>query len=179
MRNRTGGYYRYENVPNPIDAVIGCPSYIAKRDRMLSGPRVVESMLNDRETSLLDKNEKIERRRARAFSREDSRWRAIDYKEQADVDRVFRMQADPMIGRKNVKGQPFNIVNQAYDPTPQGYQLQHHDNMIKYRGHIRQAHLAVRNHMGFNPITGEQTHAIRVPHAPRPNPLAFGDPGPI
>merc|ERR1719324_280276 len=145
------------------------------KERMTSGARVVEAMLNDREKYQVEREERTERRRARAFSREDARWRAIDAKDQAEVDRNERMQADPMIGRKNVKGQPFDIVNHAYDMTPQGKQLEHHDNMIKYRGHIRHAHLAVRNHMGFNPITGEQTHPIRVPPPPRPNPLAFGD----
>jgi hypothetical protein len=175
LRNRSGGYYRYENVPNPIDAVVGCPSHIASKERMTSGPRVVEAMLQDRERAFAERDEKTERRRARNFSREDARWRAIDAKDASEVERVERMQADPMAGRKNVKGQPFDIVNHVYDMTPQGKQLEHHDNMIKYRGHIRHAHLAVRNHMGFNPITGEQTHPIRVPQPPRPHPLAFGD----
>lgn len=175
LRNRSGGFFRYENIPNPIDHVVGCPSHMHNKDRMLSGPHVVEAMAADRDSAFRRREEETERRRAHAYAREDSRWRAIDAKEQAEVDRVQRMQADPMIARKNVKGQPFNIVNHEYDYTPQGKQLEHHDNMIKYRGHIREAHLAVRMHMGFNPITGEQTHPIRVPQPPRPHPLAFGD----
>jgi hypothetical protein len=175
LRNRSGGYYRYENVPNPIDAVVGCPSHIQAKERMTTGPRVTEAMLGEREAAFVKREERTEARRARAFSREDARWRAIDSKDQSDNNRVERMMNDPMMGRKNVKGQPFDIVNHAYDMTPQGKQLEHHDNMIKYRGHIRQAHLAVRNHMGFNPITGEQTHPIRVPQPPKPHPLAFGD----
>merc|ERR1719388_690515 len=104
------------------------------KERMTSGARVVEAMLNDREKYQVEREERTERRRDRAFSREDARWRAIDAKDQAEVDRNERMQADPMIGRKNVKGQPFDIVNHVYDQTPQGKQLEHHDNMIKYRG---------------------------------------------
>merc|ERR1719191_800217 len=100
---------------------------------MTSGPRVVESMLQERENFRVNREEQIERRRSRAFSREDARWRAIDAKDAADNNRVERMQSDPMIGRKNIKGQPFDIVNHAYDMTPQGKQLEHHDNMIKYR----------------------------------------------
>merc|ERR1712070_775708 len=88
-------------------------------------------------------------------------------------EKLDRMQADPMIGKKNVKGQPFDIVNGSYDKTPAGAQLQHHDNMIKYRGKVREASLAMRNHMGFNPIIGEQTFGISLPPAPKPPPLAL------
>lgn len=178
LRNRSGGFHRYENVPNPIDVAKGCPSYISARDRMTSGVRVAESLFKEHEAKKLERDEKAERRRARSFCREDSRWRAIDANEQAAENRMERLRADPMIGRKNVNGQPYNPVNQKYDMTAQGKQLEHHDNMIRYRGHIRQAHLAVRQHLGFNPITGEQTVPIRVPLPPRPHPLAFGDAGP-
>eukprot|EP00746_Dinoflagellata_sp_MGD_P160455 gnl/MRDRNA2_/MRDRNA2_87222_c0_seq1.p1 gnl/MRDRNA2_/MRDRNA2_87222_c0~~gnl/MRDRNA2_/MRDRNA2_87222_c0_seq1.p1 ORF type:complete len:206 (-),score=29.70 gnl/MRDRNA2_/MRDRNA2_87222_c0_seq1:28-645(-) len=178
LRNRSGGFHRYENVPNPIDVTKGCPSYINGRDRMTSGIRVAEAMFKEREVLMQERDEKTERRRARSFSREDARWRAIDAMEQAAEDRSDRLRADPMIGRKNVKGQPYDPVHHHYDVTPQGKQLEHHDNMIKYRGHIRQAHLAVRQHLGFNPITGEQSHPIRVPKPPRPHPLAFGDAAP-
>merc|ERR1719160_1593113 len=66
------------------------------KERMTSGARVVEAMLNDREKYQVEREERTERRRARAFSREDARWRAIDAKDQAEVDRNERMQADPI-----------------------------------------------------------------------------------
>jgi hypothetical protein len=175
LRNRSGGYHRYENVPNPIDVVKDCPQYINGRDRMTSGIRVAEAMLKEREAVIQQRDERTERRRAHSFCREDSRWRAIDANERAAEDRSDRIRADPMIGRKNVKGQPYDLVSHKYDVTPQGKQLEHHDNMIKYRGHVRQAHLAIRQHLGFNPITGEQSHPIRVPQPPKPHPLAFGE----
>merc|ERR550525_224139 len=112
-------------------------------------------------------------KRHRQLEREESRWRAISLQDQAADSRVLRLQADPMIGRKNVAGQPFNIVNQTYDKTPAGAQLEHHDNMIRYRSRVREASLAMRNHLGFNPIIGEHTHAISLPPPPRPPPLAL------
>merc|ERR1712118_127627 len=145
---------------------------------MTSGIRVAEAMLKEREVAMQGRDEVIETRRARSFSCEDARWRAIDASEKAAENLSERKRADPMIGRKNVKGQPFDPISNVYDMTPQGKQLEHHDNMIKYRGHIRQAHLAVRQHLGFNPITGEQSNPIRVPKPPRPHPLAFGDAAP-
>jgi len=178
LRNRSGGFHRYENVPNPIDVTKDCPSYIGGRDRMTSGARIAEAMLKERMIVLQVRDERTERRRARSYCREDARWRAIDANERAIEDRDERLRADPMIGRKNVKGVPCDPVNHVYDMTPQGKQLEHHDNMIRYRGEIRKAHLAVRQHLGFNPITGEQANPIRVPKPPRPHPLAFGDSAP-
>jgi hypothetical protein len=40
--------------------------------------------------------------------------------------------------------------------------------MIRYRGKVRSVNLAVRNHLGFNPITGEQVFPVKIPDAPRP-----------
>merc|ERR1711948_13118 len=105
--------------------------------------------------------------------REESRWRAISNMEYASDERLKRMQADPMMGRKNVSGQPYNVVSQAYDKTPAGAQLEHHDNMIRYRSKVREASIAMRNHLGFNPIIGEQTHQISLPPPPKPPLLAL------
>merc|ERR1712072_1510704 len=121
----------------------------------------------------MGRDDVTEFRRARNYDREESRWRAISCQDQACDHRVKRMQADPMIGRKNVSGQPFNIVNGEYERTPAGAQLEHHDNMIRYRGRIRGATLAMRNHMGFNPIIGEQTQQISLPPPPRPSAIAL------
>merc|ERR1711934_1342151 len=62
-------------------------------------------------------------------------------------------------------------VNGEYEKTPAGAQLEHHDNMIRYRGRVREASLAMRNRLGFNPIIGEQTFGISLPPAPRPHRL--------
>merc|ERR1719253_2505481 len=120
------------------------------------------------------KDEVTEARRAVHYGREEHRWRCITNRDQAGVDRVVRMQNDPMMGRKNVSGQPFNLVNHNYDKTPAGAQLEHHDNMIRYRSKVREASLAMRNHLGFNPIIGEQTHGISLPPPPKPRPIAMG-----
>jgi len=81
---------------------------------------------------------------------------------------VQRLREDPMKSRKNAAGQPFNIVSSQYDDSAEGQRLEFHDEMIKYRGGVRSANLAVRNHLGFNPITGEQVFPVRMPQAPKP-----------
>merc|ERR1719506_3628157 len=173
LRSRAGGYFRYEDVRNPIDVAPGCPHHLGAKDRMTAGTRCEEINFEERQNKVVHRDEVTEFRRARNYSREEGRWRAISAQDKACDHRVNRMQADPMIGRKNVSGQPFNIVNGEYERTPAGAQLEHHDNMIRYRGRVREASLAMRNHLGFNPIIGEQTFGISLPPAPRPPPLAL------
>lgn len=173
LRNRSGAYFRYEDLRNPIDHAPGCPAHIHPKTRMTAGPRCEEVNFEERQQKVLHRDEVTEVRRARNYDREESRWRAISCQDQGANERVNRMQSDPMIGRKNVAGQPFNIVNGEYERTPAGAQLEHHDNMIRYRGRVREASLAMRNHLGFNPIIGEQTFGISLPPPPRPPPLAL------
>lgn len=173
LRHRSGGYFRYEDLRNPIDVVKGCPAHLDGKDRMVAGPDKEEICYAEREMAKDIRDNYTEAKRATSYSREERRWRAITNQEQAGVDRLDRLQKDPMIGRKNVSGQPFNIVNHDYSKTPAGAQLQHHDEMIRYRGRVREASLAMRNHLGFNPIIGEQTYGISLPPPPRPPPLAL------
>jgi hypothetical protein len=172
LRNRTGGYFRYEDVRNPIDVAGSCPAFLGGREHFRAGSRCEEKNYEERQAKIFAKDEVTEARRARAYDREESRWRAISLQDAGQVKRLARMQEDPLIGKKNVAGQPFNLVNGAYDKTPAGAQLQHHDQMIRYRGKVREASLAMRNHMGFNPIIGEQTYGISLPPPPKPPLLA-------
>merc|ERR1711865_394231 len=148
-------------------------AHINAKDRMTSGNRCEEVNFGERQQKVVHRDDVTEFKRARNYDREESRWRAISAQDNACDGRVKRMQCDPMIGRKNVSGQPFNIVNGSYEATPAGAQLEHHDNMIRYRGRVREASLAMRNHLGFNPIIGEQTFGISLPPAPKPPPLAI------
>lgn len=173
LKHRTGGFFRYEDVRNPIDVVKGCPSHIPPKERMNAGGFCEELNHMEREVKKVVRDEGTEVRRARNLGREESRWRAISQQEHVSHARVERMQSDPMMGRKNVAGQPYNIVSQEYDRSSAGAQLEHHDNMIRYRSKVRTASLAMRNHLGFNPIIGEQTHNISIPPPPRPPPLAL------
>jgi len=173
LKHRTGNYYRYEDVGNPIDVAPGCPSHLIGKTRMQSGPAVCESLGEDRLNDRDHRDEKTEHRRARNYDREESRWRAISNQHVVQKERLDRMQRDPMLGRKNVTGQPCNIISQAYDHTPQGQQLKFNDDMIKYRGKVRCANISMRNHLGFNPIIGEQIAPITLPPIPRPPPMCL------
>jgi len=64
--------------------------------------------------------------------RADQRWKNIEAKEYAFQNKMDRLQEDPMIGRKNVGGQPYNIVNQRYEDSLDGQRLEYHDKMVKY-----------------------------------------------
>merc|ERR1712060_1012148 len=108
--------------------------------------------------------------------REDQRLRAMAANEAATKERVLRLQRDPMLGRKNISGtQGYNMISHAYDATPNGAYLEHHDNMIRYKSKVRSANIAVRNHLGFNPVLGEQTYGISLPPPPRSGSSVFDD----
>ncbi|CAE8679132.1 unnamed protein product, partial [Polarella glacialis] len=173
LRHRSGGYFRYEGIRNPIDVAANCPSYLKPKERMTAGPYCEEINYFERETKKIVKDEMTEAKRAVTYNREEHRWRCINSKDHAQDARVDRMMKDPMMGRKNVSGQPFNLVNHNYATTPAGAQLEHHDNMIRYRSKVREASLAMRNHIGFNPIIGEQTYGISLPPQPKPSAMAF------
>merc|ERR1719231_804245 len=123
----------------------------------------------DREDALDARNDKTEAWRASRYSREDQRWEAVERKEQDHQNFLDRLQDDPRIGRKNCGGQPYNVVNHRYDDSFDGKRLQYHDDMVKYRADVRSTHLAARQHLGFNPITGEQTVELRAPKKPQPD----------
>eukprot|EP00397_Hematodinium_sp_SG-2012_P054429 GEMP01065624.1.p1 GENE.GEMP01065624.1~~GEMP01065624.1.p1 ORF type:complete len:194 (+),score=47.54 GEMP01065624.1:134-715(+) len=167
LKARTGNFYRYEEVENPLRVMEDCPSYLDGRDRMVSGgEQIAERNLQDREEEQTREIDSIETKRDVRLKREENRWKCIDEKELNDVERLRRLQADPMVGKKNVSGQPFNIVNSTYDATPEGQDLKYRDMMVKYRGDLRSVNLAVKGHLGFNPITGEQTYVMNKPDAP-------------
>lgn len=173
LKHRSGGFYRHQDIRNPIDVHAACPSGIGNKERFNAGAFCEEVNHFEREYKKVVRDDVTEGRRARNLEREESRWRAISAQHGAQQGRVDRMQSDPMMGRKNVPGQPYNIVSQVYDKSSAGAQLEHHDNMVRYRSKVRTASLAMRNHLGFNPIIGEQTHAISIPPPPRPPPLAL------
>lgn len=169
LQNRTGGYHRHEDVGAPTRVQKDlCPSYLDERKRFIVTTDVAKIEAQEREHEWNVRNDKTEMKRAADFQRQDERWKALERKEREFQNKLDRLQDDPMMGRKNVGGVPYNLVNHRYDDSLDGQRLHYHDNMVKYRGDVRSTHLAARGHLGFNPITGEQTHPLRVPEKPMP-----------
>ena len=90
------------------------------------------------------KNAVTEARRTENIKRENDRWEAIDSKDAAERARTKRLQEDPIVGKKNEGGCPYNILSTQYHDTRSGLWLEHVDNMIKYKAELRQKHLAFR-----------------------------------
>jgi len=63
----------------------------------------------------------------------------------------------------NVGGSPFNIINMQYNRSPEGDRLRLHDDLMKYRRALRSFNLAVRNHVGLDPISGIQSFEVALP----------------
>mmetsp|Transcript_118169 Transcript_118169/g.271163 ORF Transcript_118169/g.271163 Transcript_118169/m.271163 type:complete len:199 (+) Transcript_118169:93-689(+) len=166
LADRTGSYHRYEPFKDPVAVAPGCPSHAAAVDRFLTTEDVASVEQRERLQEFRNIMEKHEGRRQARYKREEDRWQALDAKERAEQTRLQRLQDDPVVGRKNLAGAPFNIVTHAYDGTAAGQKLRHHDDMVKFRGELRTMNLAARNHLGFNPIIGEQVYPIRIPERP-------------
>ncbi len=77
-----------------------------------------------------------------------------------------------LIGKKNVSAVPYDIINLGFHNTLEGKKLEYDDDMTAYRAEVRKVDLAYRNHLGFNPIIGEETH--KVPNPVRPPPFDAG-----
>lgn len=168
--HRTGGYHRYEDIGSVTTVQQdNCASYITEKERFIVTEDVAKMELQDREEALHKRNVNTEALRAAKYKREDDRWEAVENKERDWQNKLDRLQDDPMIGRKNCGGQPYNVVNHRYDDSLDGKRLQYHDDMVKYRADVRSTHLAARQHLGFNPITGEQTVELRAPSKPQPD----------
>ncbi|CAD7926627.1 unnamed protein product [Amoebophrya sp. A25] len=176
LRNRTGGFFRYEDNPDPIAQEKSCPAYIEEKDRH-DVRDMADKFLAERQQQEDKKNLVTEIHREARLKRESARWDAIDYKEKAEAERQRRLIDDPLIGKKNVSGVPFDIVNLEYENTWEGRKLRHDDEITRYRGDLRKANLAYRGHLGFNPILGEQTHPLPQPIKPdnftEPKPAGF------
>ncbi|CAD7942783.1 unnamed protein product [Amoebophrya sp. A120] len=166
LRNRTGGYFKYEDIPDVIAQEKSCPAYIGEKER--HDRAVAEKFLEERMVQVDRRNDVTELRRAHNLEREHARWEAIDHKDKKESDRQRRLIEDPLIGKKNVSGVPFDIVNLEYENTWEGRKLRHDDEMTRYRGDLRKANLAYRGHLGFNPILGEQSYPLPNPTKPDP-----------
>lgn len=170
LRNRTGNYFRYEDVGDPTQQLTNAPAHCSEKNRYVSGGEyIAELNRKDRESDLEHKNAITEARRMDSLKREEERWDAIEKKELHEIDRQRRLIDDDMIGKKNVSGVPYNIVNLEYSKNIEGRRLEHADEMCKYREQVRKQNLAEKAHLGYNCITGEQVYP--VPEAVRPAPF--------
>ena len=171
LRERTGAYHRYED-PGPLTAVDpSCPSSLDPREAFIATEDVARLEHLDRQYQQALREELNERRRAEQVSRDSERWGSVEKKIVLDNQKVQRMQQDAIIGKKNHSGHPFNIVTLEYQNNREGARLAYHDQLQKYRGELRSTYLAVHGHLGFNPITGEQTIPLNIPPKPERPPL--------
>lgn len=65
-----------------------------------------------------------------------------------------------LVGKSNASGAAFNIINMEYHKTPEGLRLKTHDELVRFRAQVRSRILAVKNHVGFNPITGDLSLSV-------------------
>jgi hypothetical protein len=73
------------------------------------------------------------------------------------------LRATGLKAKVNVAGSPFNIINMEYNRSPDGDRLKLHDELKRYRQSLRSYNLAVRNHVGLDPISGCQSFDVSLP----------------
>ncbi|CEL96000.1 unnamed protein product [Vitrella brassicaformis CCMP3155] len=169
LRNRTGGFHRYEdpgNLIQPIKDDPKNPTLPNPIDRFVRTAEVAELEREDRKREQGKRDQFHENRRMSRESREEQRWRRMEEREECDKQRVQNLQMYSQKAFKNRSGAPFDIVTLRYDQSEEGRRLQHADLMAQYREKVRATNLAYRNHAGFNPILGEQTFLMAMPEKP-------------
>ena len=197
LRNRTGGYFRYEDLPmaqpdagskdshnsgpgtgsgsnQSKSTMTNDPQWISEKERHTTGgTELAARFLAEREETTDKRNALTEAKRQDQIKREEFRWESIEHRELHEQDRQKRLQEDPLIGKKNVSGVPYNIVSTEYHDSKDGRRLRYNDELIKYRGECRKSNLAEKAHLGYNPITGEQVFPIppvdKIAKPDRPN----------
>ncbi|KAF4688428.1 hypothetical protein FOZ60_002828 [Perkinsus olseni] len=169
-RNKTlGRLRRYEPFDSVTGVAEGCPADARPVERFVTTSDLGQDLNRaEHEAFVRRRAECAESLRKERFDREAERWSAIEKNEQEEKERQQRLQADPILGRKNTSGQAYDIVGLGYHDNEEGRRLKYHDELIKWRGKLRANHLAARNHLGFNPITGESSFQLQHPRKPDP-----------
>eukprot|EP00388_Colpodella_angusta_P003679 GDKJ01012824.1.p1 GENE.GDKJ01012824.1~~GDKJ01012824.1.p1 ORF type:complete len:369 (+),score=60.70 GDKJ01012824.1:24-1130(+) len=169
LETRTGAYFQYERVNNVITGDTQNPNYhIPETHRFVPTEEIAAYLKMDREREEQRAKDAIECRR------QQREWREVHAKErqdQAEKDMAIPREY-PGVGLKNRSGVPYDIVTQVYDMTPDGQTLKYKDDYARYKNAVRSTHLAVREHLGFNPLTGEQTFQLCMPQPPE-KPVVF------
>ena len=120
MLNKSGAYYRYEEFASPITVDPECAAAAGRKDIYCATEDIAALDRQERERLTDHKNAVTEARRTENIKRENERWDAIDGKDRAEQARNARLQEDPLIGKKNEGGCPYNIVNTQYHDTRSG-----------------------------------------------------------
>ncbi|CAE8637585.1 unnamed protein product [Polarella glacialis] len=71
LRHRSGGFFRYEEVRDPLAVASSSPGYLRRSQWMTAGPACEELNHAERESASILRDERTEVRRSRSFAREE------------------------------------------------------------------------------------------------------------
>jgi hypothetical protein len=96
----------------------------------------------------------IDRLSHAAVDRSLRRWNQERFFSQRSTGNTYLRDSLRVSDRANTGGAAFNIINHEYLASADGLRLKAHDEAILFRSKVRSTELAIKNHTGFDPITG-------------------------
>merc|ERR1711924_315924 len=127
--------------------------YLANSDRFTTGGfDIVSEFKNEHDARVMHSEMVRDNRRDAAALREETRWNRIEQQSAAEKEKWERYRADGGKARRNKGSVPFDLMTLQYKSGAEGQQLQHHDQIVRYRSAQRAQNLQRRmNSAGYNP----------------------------
>lgn len=167
LKNRREGFARYD--PQQIDEPLKVKPeakgvFLSDADRFHTD--VAGEERRRREQQGQAQGARLMQKRAAAMEREEKRWEHMGAAAAAEEDRISRKRELGLAAKKNAPSLPFNSITLSYESSREGAQLQHRDNLSKYRAALRTHNLYTRQNGEYNPITGQPRLSVAPPAKP-------------
>jgi hypothetical protein len=107
----------------------------------------------------------IDNKRDRNGAREETRWRTMREKEEAQMDHVYKLQSSGK-NRKNISSMPISPITGDYNASREGLELLHKDQQVKYSAALRAYAMDHKGNSNCNPITGLPRQGFPAPIPP-------------
>jgi len=145
--------------PPPADVVTPLPNtsqYMEGHQRFIDRDAAAAEHARKQHV-LMQKEEMYERKRKEAYDRDMHRW---EQNEKACHKGEYVAASKRALGqggtRRNQSGMPYNILTLHYVDSAEGRQLQHQDEVTRYKAHLRSNNLYSKGlSTGFNILNGE------------------------
>jgi hypothetical protein len=157
-------FVKYEDIGAVTEPAVGTVQHMDDANRFHSDTAGEEKSVRD---SVIERREQMfDSKRNRFLDREEQRWNQMEDGRALEQLKLGAMQNSSK-GTRNHSSVAYDCITLEYHATPAGGQQKFEDDMSKYRMGVRTEKLyRYGSGDGFNPITGEQLHPLRLP--PRP-----------
>uniref|UniRef100_A0A7S0WJ42 Flagellar associated protein n=1 Tax=Hemiselmis tepida TaxID=464990 RepID=A0A7S0WJ42_9CRYP len=164
LAQRREKFTRYVDLGNPTEMSNGAVGFLADADRFHSDTAGEEKLHRDK--NIQRREDMYELKRNQFLDREENRWSSMEGERSMEQQKLEIMQ-NTSKGTRNHSSVAYDCVTLEYHATPAGMQQRFEDDMSRYRAGVRTEKLhRFSSGDGYNPITGEELRALRLPAKP-------------